>query len=404
MNCDSSIRPVDVTHVIPTMNLATGGPPVVVQRICEHLPALGWTCRVVTTGAASDHETDFDGSADGDYETLVFSSRRGGNFAYSKSLSKSIDRIVASSRLVHIHTAWSYPGLAAMRACRRQRVPYVFMPHGMFDPNSLDRKRLKKQLYGQFVEWPAVRSAAAMIYTHEEERRLAESAVRGLPAGFVVPLGADEPPQKSRETLACEFFCRFPQLRGTKLVLFLSRLHPKKGLDLLIPAFRSVAAGNREAHLLIVGGGQDKYVSSLRRMIDDVGIADRATLAGPLHGEVKWEAIAAATMLVLPSYQENFALVVAEAMRLGLPIVLSRRVNIWTDVVESAAGLACDLDAVSIAAAIDRFLSDRSLAESAGCRGQRLVAEKFNWARTATELEAAYSSVLAKSKNPIAAL
>ena len=248
-----SESPVDITHVVPYMHPSAGGPPVVVDRVCKHLSAEGWTNRVVTTDAlARGLPPDWTAQYGQDYELLVFPSRGPTNFAYSGGLAAKIDGIVASSRLVHVHTAWSYPGLAAMRACRRRGVPFVVMPHGMFDSNSLRRKWLKKQLYGRFVEWREVRAAAAMVYTHAEERRLAEESVPCLPPGFIVPLGADSPPDATREQLAAAFIEKFPHLRGRRVVLFLSRLHPKKGLDLLIPAFRTVANRFGDAHLAIV--------------------------------------------------------------------------------------------------------------------------------------------------------
>jgi glycosyltransferase involved in cell wall biosynthesis len=332
------------------------------------------------------------------YDLAVFASQGPGNYAYSGQLAAKIDAIVAQSRVVHVHTLWSYLGWTAMRACRRQDVPFIVMPHGMLDPNSLGRKWLKKQLYGRFVEWPQVRAAAAMLYTHAEEQRLAERSVRKLPAGFIVPLGADPPPELPREQLAKQFFHRFPDMCGRKLVLFLSRLHPKKGLDLLIPAFRAVAASQRNAHLVVVGPGDDEYVASLRRLVDSEGLADRATFTGPLLGQAKWEAFSAATVFVLPSYQENFAIVVAEAMRMGLPVVLSRRVNIWSDVVEAGAGRTCDLTADSVARAITHYLDNPSAVEQAGRQGQQLAAERFNWDRTAAAVAEIYRHVLSGKK------
>jgi glycosyltransferase involved in cell wall biosynthesis len=386
---------VDIVHVTPYMHPAAGGPPVVVDRLCRHLARHGWVSRVVTTdtlarGMSADWTTQYGQ----DYELAVFASRGAGVYSYSPQLAARIDAAVAESRLVHIHTLWTYPGWAAMRACRRQNVPFVVMPHGMLDPNSLGRKWMKKQLYGRFVEWPQLRAAAAMVYTHEEERRLAESSVPRLPQGFLVPLGADSPPELPRERLAEQFFQRFPQLQGRKLVLFLSRLHPKKGLDLLVPAFRSVATRNRDAHLVLVGPGDDDYVASLLRLVKEAGLADRVTFTGALLGQAKWEAMAAATMLVLPSYQENFALVVAEGMRLGLPIVLSRRVNIWAEVVAAGAGVACELAADSLASAMGHYLDQPALADGAGRQGQQLASRQFNWDRTASAMEVAYHQVL----------
>ena len=135
-------------------------------------------------------------------------------------------------------------------------------------------------------------------------------------------------------------------------------------------------------------------MATLRRLVSDDSLGDRVTFTGPLNGNAKWEAMAAATMLVLPSYQENFALVVAEGMRIGLPVVLSRRVNIWTDVVEAGAGFACELSIDSVAEAISRLLSDLTLAERAARQGQRLATERFTWDRSAAAVAAVYTEVL----------
>ena len=395
--CDASSSRV-ITHVIPYMHPSAGGPPVVVDRLCRGLGRAGWTNRVVTTDAlARGLPQDWTAQYGQDYEMLVFPTRGPTNFGYSGALAAKIDEIVASSQLIHVHTAWSYPGLAAMRACRRRGIPFVVMPHGMFDSNSLRRKWLKKQLYGRFVEWREVRAAAAMVYTHAEERRLAEESVPRLPPGFIVSLGADSPPDATREQLGAAFIEKFPHLRGRRVVLFLSRLHPKKGLDLLIPAFRTVANRFDDAHLAIVGAGDDAYLATLRRLVSNDSLADRVTFTGPLNGNAKWEAMAAATMLVLPSYQENFALVVAEGMRIGLPIVLSRRVNIWTDVVEGGAGLPCELSINSVAEAVARLLADPCFADHAGRQGQRLATKRFTWDRTAAAVAAVYAEVLHRS-------
>jgi glycosyltransferase involved in cell wall biosynthesis len=393
----NTVKPVNLTHVIPYMHPSAGGPPVVVDRICKQLQIHGWSNRVVTTDTlARGLPDDWVAEYGQDYDLRVFASRGPISYGYSPAVGAAIDPLVAASRLVHIHTAWSYAGLAAMRACRRRGVPYVVMPHGMFDSNSLRRKWVKKQVYGRLVEWPHVRAAEAMIYTHPEEQRLAEESVLGLPQGFIVPLGADAPPNEPREQLAAAFLSRFSQLRGKRIVLFLSRLHPKKGLDLLIPAFRSVAACFSDVHLAIVGGGEDDYVVELRALVDREAIREHVTLTGPLNGRAKWEAMAAATTLVLPSYQENFALVVAEGMRIGLPIVLSRRVNIWADVVQAGAGLLCELSADSVAGAICSLLADPALAERMGRQGRQLAVQTFTWEQTAAAVEAVYRDVLGR--------
>ncbi len=160
-----------------------------------------------------------------------------------------------------------------------------------------------------------MRAAQAMVYTHAEERRLAEEAVAGLPAGRIVPFGADEPPALERSVLAEGFLQAHAELRGRKLVIFLGRLHPKKGLDLLIPAFAEVLRAEPESRLVLAGPGDAAYVQFLRQMISQHDIIDKVTFTGPLAHDNKWQALAAGTVFVLPSYQENFALTVVEALR-----------------------------------------------------------------------------------------
>jgi len=385
----------DVTHVIPYMHPRSGGPPVVVDRCCRRLAARGWSVRVVTTDAlAGEDRTDWTAAYRDGYPLEVYSAGGLGSFAYSRSLGRDMGRIVESSRLVHVHTAWTHPGLAAMTACRRRSVPFVVMPHGMLDPFSLRRKWLKKQLYGRACEWPNMRRAAAMIYTHDNERRLAEHAVPRLPRGWIVPLGTDEPPAESRESLAADFFHQYPELRGRKLVVFLSRLHSKKGLDLLIPAFREVVRRIPAAHLLLVGSGTPQYTGRLRQWIEQHGLGDHVTLAGSRTGRDKWSALAAGEVFALPSYQENFGLVLVEAMRMGLPLVLTRRVNIWPEIEAAGAGVCCELNTARVAAAICQLLEDQENRLRRSQAARRLAETEFTWGRSVDCLEEVYRHVL----------
>ncbi|HTQ40762.1 MAG TPA: glycosyltransferase [Pirellulales bacterium] len=386
---------LDVVHVIPYMHPRAGGPPVVVDRLCRKLSERGWTNHVMSTNTFADagDVSWLDRYGDG-YSLEIFPSRGPGSYSFSRALSKSIDRFVAGARLVHLHTAWTHPTWAAMRACRRHHVPYIVMPHGMLDPNSLSRKWLKKQLYGRLVEWPYLRQARAMVYTNAEERRLAEKAVVGLPPGYVVPLASDEPPPEPRSYLAEEFLTTYPDLRGKALVVFLSRLHPKKGLDLLIPGFALLAKCQRSAQLVLVGPGESRYVAQLRQLAELLGIAHRVSFIGPLEGRAKWTALAAAQVFALPSYQENFALVVVEALRMGVPTVISRRINIWDDIIRSQGVAICDLTAQSVADMLLPWLSDPVTAESAGRQGQEFVGQHFTWDRSTEALCQIYADIL----------
>lgn len=387
---------IDVTHVIPYMHPAAGGPPIVVDRFCQRLAQRGRVVHVVTTDAlAPAIGPDWAAPYRTRYDLDVLKTRRRGPYALAPGLVKRLRPVIMASRLVHLHTLWSFPTYAAAYLCRKFGVPYVVMPHGMLDPHSMQRKSLKKRLYGSLFEWPNLRRAAAMIYTHSDEQCLAGQSVRRLPPGFVVPLGADKPPAVPRDQLAHAFFESRPALKGRRLVVFLSRLHSKKGLDLLLPAMAILAQSHPDAHLLLVGPADPDYAPTVRQLIVQHALETRVTLTGALHGQAKWQALAAADVFALPSYQENFALVVVEALAMGLPVVLSRRVNIWRDVVDSGAALPCDLDPPSVAASIAKFFDNPDLRARATACGPRLVDQQFNWDHSVSQLEHVYAQVLA---------
>ncbi len=386
-----------ITHVVPYMHPNAGGPPVVVDRICRRLAARGHSVRVVTTDALAGNEQGWEQAyADGGYRLEVYRTTGTGAFAYSPGLAPAVRAAVADSDLVHLHTVWTYPTLRAAWACRTRRVPYLVMPHGMLDPNSVRRKRVKKWLYAKAVEGPNLRRAAGLICTHAEEERLARLSVAGLPHGWIVPLAADEPPNASRAQLAEEFFTHYRNLAGTRIVLFLGRLHPKKGLDLLLPAFAALARRVPDARLVLVGPGEPDYVADLSARASASGISDRVAFLGPLTGREKWAAFSAATVFALPSYQENFAITVVEAMSAGTPVLLSRRVNIWPEVEIARAGVISELDSARIADNLVKIVGNNEFVDLLGRNARAFVQQTYNWDRTTDATEIAYRSVLSK--------
>lgn len=384
--------PVNITHVVPYMHPNAGGPPVVVDRLCSRLAARGHRVRVITTDAFAENEAGWERHyTNGGYELDVHHAT-GSSFAYSPTLSKAIRTAVVESDLVNLHTVWTYPTLRAAWTCRKRGVPYVVMPHGMLDPNSVRRKRAKKWVYAKLIEGPNLRRAAGLMYTHPEEERLARETVSGLPRGWIVPLAADESPA-GRGQLAEEFFAQHRNLSGTKVILFLGRLHPKKGLDLLIPAFAGIARRRPDARLVLVGPGDGGYVDGLKARVTECGVGDRVSFLGPLAGRQKWAALAAATVFALPSYQENFAITVVEAMSVGTPVLLSNRVNIWPEVEKANAGLVSELDTDRIVDNLHEIIGNAEFAERLGNNGRQLVQKAYSWDRMADAAEIAYRGV-----------
>ncbi len=242
---------------------------------------------------------------------------------------------------VLIHGLWQWGGLAVWKALHNTSTPYFVFPHGMLDPwfkQTYPLKHLKKSLYWPWGEYRVLRDARAVCFTCEEERVLARQSFRRYRAReAVVSFGTAAPPndaEKQREL----FLSKFPELRGKKLLLFLSRIHIKKGADLLIEAFAQIAGRDASLHLVMAGPDQQGLQAQLQKQAQQLGIGERLTWTGMLKDELKWGAFRAASAFVLPSHQENFGIVVAEALACGVPVLISDKVNIWREIAADNVG------------------------------------------------------------------
>jgi glycosyltransferase involved in cell wall biosynthesis len=269
------------------------------------------------------------------------------------------------------------------------------MPHGMLDPYSLGVRRYRKALYLALVEGRNLRWAARTIYTTEEERELAEGEVRALAPAAIVPLGSDAPRGRDPALLREGFLRRFPPASDRRCVLFLSRIHPKKGLDRLLDVMPRLIDQRPDLLLLVVGSGEGDHMDSVKRQIDHLGLGESVLLCGHLTGDLKWGAYAVAELFVLPSRQENFGLVVAEAMQMRLPVVVSNRVNSCCYVAQSQAGVICDCDdSGALYGAVASLLDDPTTAAAMGARGHSFATAKLTWEASTDRLESCYSEVL----------
>lgn len=376
------------------MHPSAGGPPVVVDQWCAGLVRMGYDSGVLTTDAYADgSDVSWVDAYRVNYpiEVLPLCGPKG--FGFSPTFRRSLRKKLIDCDLVHVHNLWGYCNQVASSLCVKMKVPYVVSTHGMLDPHSMGRKPWKKQLYGRLFEWKSLRNAAGIVFTHAEEERLARESCSDLPRGFVVPLGTEEPPARTRAELTEQFLNLHPELRECRRVVFLSRLHSKKGLDLLLPAFRTVLHTESAARLVLVGPGEPNYVAELKAICIRLGIVDRVVFTGPLQGDAKWAALAAADVYVLPSYQENFAIALVEALRVSTPVICSRRVNLWSDLRNASAATICDLTVESVAQSILGQLQDPVQAQAQGHRGAAYAAANYTWAKSVDRLMAVYARV-----------
>jgi glycosyltransferase involved in cell wall biosynthesis len=291
---------------------------------------------------------------------------------------------------VIVHGLWQYAGLAVWRALRGAPVPYFVYPHGMLDPwfrKAYPIKHAKKVLYWGLVERRVLRDARAVLFTCEEERRLARRSFPAYRCREVVTGFGTAAPAGDAGSSAAAFLDTYGELAGRKLVLFLGRLHEKKGCDLLIQAFAAVTATRPEWHLVMAGPGERSYLERLQGLARRAGIAERITWTGMLRGEEKWGALRAASVFALPSHQENFGIAVAEALASGVPVAISNKVNIWREVLADGAGWVSDDTLAGTVANLNAVVAQGPAEHSAMMRrAGRCFADRFDVNRVAAGL------------------
>ncbi|MCX6851359.1 MAG: glycosyltransferase [Verrucomicrobia bacterium] len=269
-------------------------------------------------------------------------------FGWTPNWEAGLRDLLQPGAVVVIHGLWQYHALAAARAARAANVPVLIYPHGMLDPWALGQSRWLKCAVWWAFNRQVFTQAACVCFTTEDERRLAAPKLGKIHGEqVIVPLGVEEPPD-SIEVLKAEFESAHPSLAGRRVFLFLGRLHPKKGCDMLLQAYARWQATDdpgRSVHLRFVGPPfATHYKEELERLCSSLGLKIGAdvSFAGGVVGRGKWSELAAAEVLVLPSHQENFGIVVAEALACEVPVLLSDKVNTAPFISEHGAGLVAD--------------------------------------------------------------
>jgi glycosyltransferase involved in cell wall biosynthesis len=321
---------------------------------------------------------------------------------FSAGLWRWLQRHVAEYDLIHTHAMWSFATAAAAAAARRAGVPYLIRPAGMLSSYTWGRRAIAKRAYWALVERRNVVGAAGFHATSRDEAREIE-AVRPNARMVVTPNGVEDAAWTTpRNPDALRRRCG-PAAWDRPIILFLSRLHPKKGLaDLLLP---SVARLPADAFLAIAGGPDDHapaYEAEVRATVDRLGLNKRVALLGPVEGISRWELFDGAAAFALPSHSENFGIVVAEAMARGCPVVVTDGVQSAEHVTAAGAGRVVPPAVDPLAAALDAVLSDPVARVTLGEAGRHYAAEHFSWDRVAAAVRRLYDDCLASPPTPYA--
>jgi glycosyltransferase involved in cell wall biosynthesis len=333
------INVVKILHIISSVNPAGGGP-------IEGIKQLG------TTLVDQGHDVEI-ASLDGRDAPYLLQSPLPVHplgpttlaYRYSPRFVPWLEANAGRYDAVIVNGIWQYHSFGAWLALRNSSTPYVLFTHGMLDPWFKKRyplKHIKKWMYWPWAEYRVLRDARAVLFTCEEERRLARESFWLYRCNEVVVSYGTASPKGDPDSERREFLGHYPELRGKKLALFLGRIHPKKGCDLAIEAFARVLRLQPEWHLVIAGPDQVGLREALNYRAAQLGIAPRITWTGMLAGAMKWGALRTAEIFVLPSHQENFGIAVAEALAAGVPALISNKVNIWREIESDGAGIVSE--------------------------------------------------------------
>ena len=283
---------------------------------------------------------------------------------------------------VIINGLWNYTTLAALRALRGGPVPYFVFTHGQIDPwfrKTYPIKHIFKQIFWWFVEGPLMHGACSVLYTTEEEKILARNAFWPYQVReSVVSYGTVDVVGDTEAQIAA-FRSHMPALDRRRFLLFLGRIHPKKGCDILIRAFARVACVHSDTDLVIAGPDQIGWRRELERIAHEEGIAARIHWPGMLRDDVKWGAYRAADAFVLPSHSENFGIVVAEALACNLPVLITDKINIWREVAAGGGGLVAHDEVDDFTRVVRRFLEmSKEDKEQMAARARDVFAKHFD--------------------------
>lgn len=382
-----------ILHLIDSFSPADGGPPEAVRQLVKASRAAGTEVEAVCLDSP---RADFLSGLGCPVHALDESYL--GRYAFSPRLLRWLQANAERFDGMIMHGAWTFPGSALRVAARRARKPYGIFVHGALAPwfnRQYPLKRVKKLLYWPW-QYAVLRDAAAVFFTTSTERDQARTSFRPsrwnsvvVPLGIVAEEGLGRDPAAEVE----EFYRVLPALRGRRFLLFLARMHEKKGCDLLIDAFARVAQKAPDVDLVMAGPDLAGMRAKLEKRAGQLGIAGRLHWPGLISGAVKWGALRACDAFVLPSHQENFGVSVAEALCAGRPVLLSYQVNLWPEIENDGVGMAAEDTLEGTVQLLERWFGMPAAEQAAmAARAQPCFAARFSMAKTVALLHDVFAA------------
>lgn len=379
-----------VVHVISSIDPRAGGTTTQLVSLVRAQVELGIKVTVVSTYLA-----DFDPSAAeamqhaGVHLELVGPSTL--MTGWHPKLSRVLRGVIGNGSIVHIHGLWEEIQHRAAVISREMGLPYLFSLHGTLKPWSIQQSRFRKQIYMAVRMKRNLSGAAAMHYTDTLEQEL--TAVWKLNNPSIIQPYAIDLDDFEHLPNPGLFRRAFPRIGDAPYVLFLGRLHPQKGLDVLIPAFQLGAPPNT---MLVIAGpwAQPGYEDHLHSLVQQLGLTDRVIFTGMLDGKIRTAAYAEARICVAPSLFDNFGTTAIESLACGTPVIVSNRVALSQAIVQNNAGEVCTVDTHHLSEIIRTWMNDPDRCKQAGYRGREWVFQEFNARKTALSWAQHYDDIL----------
>ncbi|MEB3310426.1 MAG: glycosyltransferase [Snowella sp.] len=383
-----------ILFVIPALGSVYGGTSQCVLSLAEALGDRGIEVDIVTTNANGSSGLNLPMQTwiqETSYRVQYFPYWHLSDYKVSLPLTAWLFKNVNAYDLVHTNAIFSYTNLPAHVACKIKKIPYIMTPHGMLEPWALAYKSWKKQLYFNLFEKPFLKQANAIQALASTEAQNLQSLELKSPL-LIIPNGIH---QKDFEQLPDPeiFYQQFPETRHKKLILFLGRIDPKKGLDLLVTAFAKVQAQFPETHLIIAGPDNISYSPTVKQWLRSNQCLEAVTFTGMLSGSLKYAALAAASVYVAPSYSEGFSVSVLEGMAAGLPCVITTGCN-FPEAAKENVALVVDINAEAIAEGLLKYLENTEAAQVMGSRSRQFILKNYSWEQISKQLICAYQQII----------
>ena len=385
-------KPFSCIHYVGEVRYELGGVVQAVVDLCQAISVRGHRVTLVTCDA-TDVPRAWKDNADESPRIVEIQRSSLSKRLISRHGLKIFGDLLPEAEIVHLHTPWELGNLQLMPLLNSRKIPYIVTVHGMLDDWSMQQKTLKKSVFLNLFGRKLFKNATTVHLTAEGE---CDQASRWVPVDdrravqcYALDLTAYDPLPGPGPALKA-----FPQIRPEKKkILFLSRLHPKKGIEFLLRAGAILRDQNLPIQLLIAGPGDESYTKRLKRLTSSLAMDDHTEFLGMVHGIEKRSLFQLSDVFVLPTYQENFGLVIAEAMACGIPVVTTRGTDIWREILEGGARIA-DMSAESLATELQSLLKDDEARSAIGQQGLRFVRQWLDRSNVTSGYERMYRDTL----------